>query len=187
MFQKKWLLLIIAVVPLFMFMTLEDKDHSSGPSVFIGKVMNFLLLFGGLTFLLYKPIRSYLEERSRRIDRSLKDTKRERMDSETKLKEIRKRLDELANEIGEIKQAAESDAEREKEEIIRATRQETEKMKELVLHEIESHTEAGIKELKQYTAELISALALERIQRKMTLDDQVRIIDRSIEMIDKSQ
>jgi F-type H+-transporting ATPase subunit b len=168
-------------------MTLEDETHSSGSSEFMGKVLNFLLLFGGLTFLLYKPIRSYLGERSRGIDKSLKDTKRERMDSDTKLKEVMKRLDELAKEIEEIKQAAESDAEREKEEIISSTRKETERMKQLTLQEIESLTEAGIKELKQYTAELVSILALERIQRKMTMDDQVRIINRSIEMIDKSQ
>lgn len=187
MFQKKWILLIIAVVPLFLFMTVEEEAHSSGSSEFIGKVLNFILLFGGLTFLLYKPIRSYLEERSHRIDRSLKDTKKERMDSETKLKKIKLRLDELAAEIEEIKQIAVSEAEKEKEEIISATRKEAERMKELTLQEIESLTEAGIKELKQYTAELVSALALERIQKKMTVDDQIRIIDRSIEMIDKSQ
>jgi hypothetical protein len=60
-------------------------------------------------------------------------------------------------------------------------------MKELTLQEIESLTEAGIRELKQYTAELVAVLALERIQKNMTADDQMRIIDRSIEMIDKSQ
>lgn len=179
------ILLILLLLPFFISMVSADEEHSSNFRDFIGKTINFIILFGGLAYFLFKPIRNFLQKRSEDIKQGLKDAEDAKREAELKLREAKARLATLEDEIEKLKKDAEIEGHKEKERIIQLAQQEAERIKYFAKQEIEMLMRAGIQDLKQYTAELASALAEERIKKKMSREDQSFLIDKSIEKLDE--
>ncbi len=184
MARKTPLVLIFAVLPFLLFMSVEEEHHDSNPMAFIAKAVNFLVLFGGLAYLLHKPIKQFLEDRAAQINTTIRDAEKSRHGAETDLEKTEKRLHELSQEIKELREKAVLDGEREKERIIRAAQEEGERMKEAVKQEIEMISRAGIRGLKEYAVTLAAAEALERIQKRLTPEKHTQLIDDSIERLE---
>jgi len=182
---RKKILIVILLLPFFVFMSPEEEEHSSGLIDFLGKTVNFIILFGGLTYLLHKPIRSFLEKRAQDIQSSLKEAADSRKDAEQKLKEIERRLAGLEKEIEIVMKEAENEGRREKEETLQRAQRETERIKYFAKQEIDAIIRSRIRELREYSAALATALAEERIKRKMSPELQSLLINRSIERLDK--
>jgi len=182
---RKKILIVILLLPFFVFMSPEEEEHSSGLIDFLGKTVNFIILFGGLTYLLHKPIRSFLEKRAQDIQSSLKEAADSRKDAEQKLKEIERRLAGLEKEIEIVMKEAENEGRREKEETLQRAQRETERIKYFAKQEIDAIIRSRIRELREYSAALATALAEERIKRKMDPELQSLLINRSIERLDK--
>jgi len=182
---RKKIILILLMLPFFVFMSPEEEEHSSGLIDFLGKTVNFIILFGGLTYLLHKPIRSFLEKRAQDIQSSLKEAADSRKDAEQKLKEIERRLAGLEKEIEIVMKEAENEGRREKEETLQRAQRETERIKYFAKQEIDAIIRSRIRELREYSAALATALAEERIKRKMDPELQSLLINRSIERLDK--
>jgi len=184
MARKTPLILILAVLPFLLFMSVEEEHQNSNPMAFIAKAVNFLILFGGLAYLLRKPIIQFLEDRTAQIDTTIRDAEESRHEAETDLEKIERRLHELSQEVEELREKAVLDGEREKERIIRAAQEEGEKTKEAAQLEIEMISRAGIRGLKEYAVTLAAAEALERIQKRLTPEEHTRLIDDSIERLE---
>ncbi|MDH4258629.1 MAG: ATP synthase F0 subunit B [Candidatus Aminicenantes bacterium] len=182
---RKKILLMLLLLPFLVFMASGEGEHSSGLVDFLGKTVNFILLFGGLTYLLYKPIRSFLEKRGQDIQSSLKKAEDSRAEAERRLKEIEARLAGLQEEIERIKEEGRAEGRRAKERTLQLAQQEAERIKHFASQEIDSIIRSGIRELKEYTAELATALAEEQIKRKMSPEVQAALINKSIERLDK--
>jgi F-type H+-transporting ATPase subunit b len=142
-----------------------------------------VVLFGGLTYLLYKPLRNYLRKRSDGIRRALDEARQARLNAERKLQEAQKKLAVLGDEVGRIIKAAETDSFQAKENIRVLADKETERIKAFAGQEIEMQLRAGRQELKEYTAELAAALAEARLKEKITAQGHSRLIDKSIEKL----
>jgi F-type H+-transporting ATPase subunit b len=181
---KKQILLVLLLVPFFIFMAPEE-EHSSNFMEFLGKAVNFIVLIGALVYFLSKPLRSMLEKRAAGIKHSMKEAEDSRKEAEERLKEVKKRLSGLEDEIAKIQKEAEVEGQREKERIQKLARQEGEKLKLFARQEIEMYTNASIKELREYTAELATRLAQERIMKKLTPETQSSLLDKSIEKFEK--
>lgn len=185
MAEKKKIIIILFLLPLFIFMTSEEEEHKSNFFEFLGKTINFLVLFGGLAYLLRKPLRRFLEKRSQDIKLSLEEAEDLRNEAAEKAQQIQVRLAGLEKEIANIKEEAEKEGLREKERTIQLAQQEAERVKSFAQQEIELIFRSGMRELREYSAELATALAEQRIRKKMSLDIQSRFIDKSIERIEK--
>ena len=48
MMTKQRIVLILIVLPCFLFLSSEEEHHAANPMEFIGKVVNFVVLFGAL-------------------------------------------------------------------------------------------------------------------------------------------
>ena len=184
MTRKTPLILIFVVLPFLLFMSVEDEHHDSNPMAFIAKVVNFLILFGGLAYLLRKPIKQFLEDRAAQIDTTIRDAEESRNEAETDLEKTERQLHELSQEVEKLREKALLDGEREKERIIHAAQEEGERMKGAAQQEIEMISRAGIRGLKEYAVTLAAAEALERIQKRLTPEKHVRLIDDSIERLE---
>ena len=182
---RRKIFLILLVLPFFISMVSADEEHSSNFRDFIGKTINFIVLFGGLTYLLYKPIRNFLQKRSQEIEQGLKNAEDAQKEAELKLQEAKARLATLENEIEKLKKEAEIEGRKEKEKVIQLAQQEAERIKYFAKQEIEMLMRTGIQDLKEYTAGLASALAEEKIRKKMSPEDQSFFIDKSIEKLDE--
>ncbi|NOR12766.1 MAG: hypothetical protein GQ545_05890 [Candidatus Aminicenantes bacterium] len=184
MARKTSLILIFIVLPFLLFMSVEDKHHDSNPMAFIAKVVNFLILFGGLAYVLRKPIKQFLEGRAAEIGTTMRGAEESRHGAEKNLEHTAKRLQELSQEVEELKDKAVLEGQREKDRIIRAAQEESARMKEAVQQEIEMISRAGIRGLKEFAVTLAAAEALERIQKRLTPEKHTRLIDDSIERLE---
>ncbi len=172
-----WILLLSAV-PLFA--SEEHAGQGAGIMEFLGKVFNFLVLFGGLAVLLFKPMRAFLRRRTEDVRRVMEETEAERKEAEKKYEEAARRLDRLASEVEAVKSAAEADGLAEQEKIRRLAAEEAEKIKRLAQADLEAQVRAGIKELKRHAAELAVRRAQEKIREKMTAERQAILIEQAI-------
>jgi len=185
MTARKHVLMLLLVLPLLLFMAEEEAHHESGSGAFLGKVVNFVLLFGGLTFLLRKPLRKFLDSRGKEIAQNLKQTRAARDDAEANLNSVRGRLDELSLEIQDMNQEAEGEGKGQKDQILVEARAEAERLKSLAQQEIEMLSQVGGRELREYAAELATLRAEERMKDRITSKDQIQLIDESIERLER--
>lgn len=182
---RKKILVVLLLLPFFVSMDSAGGENSSNFMDFLGKTINFIVLFGALAYILFKPIRNFLERRSHDIERSLQEAEDSRKEAEQKLQEVKARLASMDDEIAKIKKEAEIEGRKEKERTIQLTQREAERIKYFAKQEIETLTQAGIQNLKEYTAELATALAEERIKKKISPEGQFLLIDKSIERLDE--
>jgi len=183
--QRRLRIALLLALPLLMFMTsaVEEEQHGTDSMAFAGKVVNFVVLFGGLGFLLFKPLKRFLENRGRNIDRSIREARESRKASEVRLKEARTRLEELTGEIARIRSDAEKQGRMEKERIITQSRDDAGKLKQQAQQEIGLVSQSVMRELREYAAQLATEQARERILAKMTPELQARLIDSAIERL----
>jgi F-type H+-transporting ATPase subunit b len=150
---------------------------------FLGKVVNFLLLFGGLFFVLRKPVGALLVKRTEDVGTGLRKAETDRTDAEARAEGSRAKLAGLGAEVDALKSAAEEEGRRETERIARAARDEAERLKKLTRQELDEQVRRSVRELKAYAAARATELARERIIRKLTPDRQAALIERSIDSL----
>lgn len=159
----------------------EGAAHGGGGMEFFGKVLNFAVLFGGLAFILIKPLRAFFRNRTDQVRKVLEDSEAEKRRAEEMLEEARTRLASLASEVEAVKKAAETEGRAEQENIRRLAAEEAEKIKRLAKADMEAQVRAGVLELKRHAAGLAVERAMERIRERLTPEAQIGLIDRSIE------
>ena len=177
--------LILIILPLFLFMSSEEEHHAANPMEFVGKVVNFLVLLGGLVYLLYRPAKKFLEERAVTIDRSLRDARESRGEAESTLEESRRRLHELSREISQMDEDALAAGQEERDQIIVQANEAAARIKDQTQLEIDMLSRASVKELKEYAVAMAAEQAMVRIREKLTDRDHAQLIDKSIERLEK--
>ena len=185
MSQKKTILLVLLAVPFLMFMYSAEESHPSQTMDFIGKVVNFLLLFGGLAYVLRKPLGNFLKRRSEELEKALKVAKESHEEAEERLNQVESRLGKLDEEIEQMQREAEIEGQSLHQRIIEEAKQDTERLKHFTKQEIEMLTQDAIREIKEYAVALAADLAQQRIQDRMTEEFQSSLIDKSIERLEK--
>ena len=95
--------------------------------------------------------------------------KASRRQAERKLQEIKERLSLLEEEIEKIKEEGEASGLEERDRIIDQARKDAERIKRFTQEEIGMLTRLGMADLREYAAELTTALAQEKIKQKMSL------------------
>lgn len=159
------------------------SGHVSGTADFLGKVVNFLLLFGGLFFVLRQPVKALLIRRTNAVGASIREAEAERSSSEAKAAEARAKLAGLAEEVRSLRAEAEEEGRREAERIAAAARAEAERFKKLTRQELEAQVRRAVRELKVFAAARATDLARERIRKRLTPEVQAALIERSIDRL----
>jgi F-type H+-transporting ATPase subunit b len=178
--KKPVVLLLSISLPLWLGFYSGEESAASPLADFLGKTINFLILFGGLAFLLAKPLRKYLAEIGLSVEKTIQETETAKTDSEKKLGLLQERLRGLDQEAGKIKDGGKEAGEKEKERILALARQESDKIRSFAAQEIEALTQSALAELKEHAAELAVSLARASIERRLTPELHSRFVDESI-------
>jgi len=177
---------LLLILPLFLCLSLSgEKAQSSGWVDFLAKTINFAILFGALAFLLAKPLRKFLGELALSIRKTIEETENARKEAEERFELTKSRLQGLEGEILAIRKDGEEAGKTEKERIQSLARVEAEKIKDFSSQEIEAHAQEIRRELREYAAELAVSLAQAKIEKRLTPDIHARLIDESIEGLEK--
>lgn len=150
---------------------------------FLGKLVNFLILFGGLAFVMRKPIKALLAKRTADVAEAIRQAEAARAEAETKAGESWAKVAGLEEEVRGLKIAAEQEGCRQTERIARAAAEEAERLKKFTRQELEEQVRQGVVELKSYAAARATDLARERIRKRLTSEAQAALIDKSIDRL----
>ncbi len=179
-------LLLFFPTALWLWGSEEGVRHSGGSLDMIGKVVNFLILFGGLGFILFKPVRAILAGRQAEARRKLDDAQEKVRQAEERLRQARERLSGLDAELKSLQTAAAEEGRAEQERIREVARREADRIKRLTEQDMEAQVRSGLGELKRYAAGLAAERALDRIKKRLTPEIQAGLIDRAIEELSKN-
>ncbi len=168
------LLLAVAAAPLG---AAEGAEAAPAPWWQIPlQVLNFVVLFGVLGYLLRKPAREFFAGRTRAIQQSVAEARAAREQAEKRLAEVEERLKRLGEEIGALEDEARREAAAERDRLRAAAQVEAGKILAAAESEITNLTRVARRELKSYAARLAVELAEERLRREMNPDTQDRLL-----------
>jgi len=137
---------------------------------FIWHLINFVVLIALLTYFLYRPVTTMLEERTRRIQESLAAADRARADVAQADREREELLASARREIQEMMTTAQQVAERVQSEARTTAQQEAQRIVETARQEAEAERAQAMAELRREVASL-AVIAAERVINR-SLDDQ---------------
>lgn len=183
--NKRSIFLVVLLVPFLLFMSFAEESHGSQTKDFLGKLVNFLLLFGGLAYLLRKPLGKFLQERSDSLGQTIKEARQSQEESSARLKKVEERLSKLGEEIHAVQKEAEAAGRSIRQDILEEAKKATDRLKHFSSQEIEMLTQSAVREIKEYAADLAADLAKKNIQERLTEEYHASVIDKSIERLDQ--
>lgn len=168
---------------LLAFAGAEETPWWDYPGFELWKFVNLAIFVIALIFAMRKffGVPEMFRDRKETIKRELAKAQQERDAALAKLKEVEERLARLDTEVTAIKEQSVRETREERERIARSTETEITKLSEQALREIESAGKAARKALRRYTAEQSVRLAEEIVRREMKPEDDARLIANNIE------
>jgi len=155
----------------------DGSEGGWGIWLFIGRLFNLAVVVGLLVWVARKPLANFYASRSESIREQLAEAQRARAEAEAKLAEIESKMSRLDQELGEMKAAAEKDAELEYKRLIEAADEESRKIVGKAKEEIEGITREAYLDLKAHAAELAVTLAGQKIKGQITEEDRRRLFE----------
>jgi F-type H+-transporting ATPase subunit b len=160
----------------------HESDHHFNWWGFIGRVVDSTLLFGGLIFLLRKPIINLLTQKSLEVKNEIVHREEELETSSIKLEELTARLEKIQQEIENMKQEASKSGQQEKQRIEEQAQKEAQRILELTEEEIKIKVANSVRNLKSTIADLTVKDFKKDIQAQLDKKAHENIIEKNIEI-----
>jgi len=141
---------------------------------------NFLLLAGGLGYVIQKNAGPYFAKRSMEIRKGMIEADEARAEAEARAGEVERRLASLQAEIEALRRDAQQEGEAEAQRVRRESAAEMSKIEQHFLEEIASAGKAARLDLRRYSAELALGLAEQKIAARMSAETQNRLVNRFV-------
>lgn len=171
-------LLLVGLVLTGDLQAAAEGGEGGGLMETIAKLANFAILAGVLVYFLKSPIAAYLASRSTQIRQDLVTAADMRNAASTQLAEIEQKLKALPAELEALKARGAEDLKAERERIAHAAAAERDRLLDHTRREIESRLRIARRDLAAYAAELATQVARTRIERTITPEDHLRLVDR---------
>ena len=152
----------------------------NGPTL-IAQVINFLILFGILFVVAYKPIMKMLDERSRKIKDSMEQSELVKEQATHAEEEVKKQLEAAAKDGQEVIARAVKTGEELRHGAQQQARQEAEAIIARSRIEIQRERDEAIAELRKEFANLTILAAEKIIDRSLDKETHHQIIDKVLE------
>ena len=151
------------------------EKHEEEPSM-MWKWVNFLILAGGLGYLIGKNAPAFFKSRTEEIQKGIADATQMRKDADARAAEMDKRMANLESEIAALRASAKSEIAAEAD---RAGAETAELLKKIQAHaeqEIASTAKHAALELKAYSAKLSLDLAEAKLRGQMNANTERELL-----------
>ena len=186
--QKKNIMLLTAGCLLVSTVALASGggggEHGGSAVEWVYRFLNFGVLVFILVKFAGKPLKDFLAQRKELIEKSIKEAQEAKELAKKALAEVEERLKLKDKEVEEIIASAKASGEREKTRLI----EESEKLKIKILEQAKNNIAFEVKKAKEVIkAEAVEAamqLAEEKLKGKLTRQDQDRLMQESIKLLE---
>lgn len=159
----------------------EAAEHNEESLVsFLSRIANFVILVGGLYYLLHTPIRQYLDARGEQIRAELQQAAATKVQATRSLADIEAQLKALPAELEALKARGKDEIAAEQVRMAKAADIERTRLVEQARREIDRQLQIAKRDLTEHAADLAVGVARARLSREMTHDDQLRLVDRYV-------
>ena len=155
--------------------------------VLLAQFVNFAILLGLLTVVLYKPMRRMLDERSNKIKESMEQAEQIKEQMTKSEEQVKLQLDTARREGQEILAQAAQMGERPKEEAKGEARQEAEVIVARARTEIERERDQAIDEVKREFVDLAITAAEKVVNESLDREKHRRLIEEVLEQAPKRE
>jgi F-type H+-transporting ATPase subunit b len=175
-------ILLLCLSGIFFVGFAQEGQESKKPETFAEryelelKWANFLILAGGLGYLVRKNAGPFFADRSRKIQEDIREAEAVRQDAERRAAEVDRRLAGLESEIAGLRADSQKEAEAESERMRQLLPLEIAKVRAHAEQEIAAAGKTARAELKQYAAEMAIGLAQQKLKARMTPDTQEALV-----------
>ncbi len=145
----------------------HGEKHEEEPSM-MWKWVNFLILAGGLGYLIGKNAPAFFKSRTEEIQKGIADATQMRKDADVRAAEMDKRMANLESEIAALRASAKSEIAAEADRLGAETAELLKKIQAHAEQEIASSAKHASLELKAYSAKLALDLAEAKLRGQMT-------------------
>lgn len=140
-------------------------------------LLNFVVLFAVLYFLLYKPVKDFMDKRTQHYKSLEEETTANLADSEVAKQEYMKKLDAADDEIAEKKQKAHKDIEKATAEKIKDAEKEAAKIIADARENIERERNKMIKEAQNEIADMVTSATEKLVVNSSTSEAYDQFLD----------
>ena len=136
-------------------------------AAFVIQIINALVLFGALTYILFKPVTEFMDKRTERIQSSIEEAESNVKETSRLKAEYEEQLRDIKNERNAIIEEAAKIAETRSNEIITAAKEDAEKILERARLQIEREKQSMMDELRGQVSALAIAAASKVIEKNL--------------------
>ncbi len=147
----------------------------------LAQIINFLILFGLLYLVAYKPILRMFDERSNRIKESMEQTEEIKQQAARADEEVKKRLEAVGKEGQEAITRAMRTGEEARQRVQDDARQEASTLIDKARLEIQRERDEAVEELRKEFADLTIEAAEKVIEQSLDKEAHRRLIDKVLE------
>jgi F-type H+-transporting ATPase subunit b len=150
------------------------------------KWANFVVLAGGLGYLIGKHAGPFFAARSRQIRQDMAEAGDQRQEANARVADVERRLAGLESEIASLRAESQREAQAETSRMAQQTTLEMAKIQAQSEQEIASAAKAARTELKRYAAQLAVGLAEGKIRGRMTPAVEDALVEGFVRDLDDS-
>lgn len=151
------------------------------------KLANFVLLAGGLGYLIYKKGGAFFHARSEQIRKGIAEAAKFKEEAQARYAQIEQRLAGLTTEIEHLRKTAREESGAEGERVRLETERDLKKIQAQAGQEMASAFKAARQELRAYSAELAIRLAEQSIRGRITAEIEDQLVASTIAELELCQ
>jgi F-type H+-transporting ATPase subunit b len=155
----------------------ETRGVTEHGNLLVWGWINFILLAGGLGYLVKKNAGPYFAQRSQQIRKGMMDADRARAEADAKVADVDRRLANLATEIENLRREAHEQARTEAHRMRLESAAEMAKIQTRTVEEIAAAGKAARLDLRRYSASLALSLAETKITARLSPQVQDNLVN----------
>lgn len=153
----------------------------------IPKAVNLALFVTLLWLAVRKPAREFFSTRFAMVRETLQRAAKEKEAAAAKMAELDLRLSRLDTEIAGIREQAGKEADAERERLQNEARRDVEKIGVMAKRDIEAAKQIAMADLRDFAAAKAVDLAEQMIRREMKPEDDMKLLQRMTEQMNKAE
>lgn len=167
----------------------HGSEHERPAKTYFGipgwvlKTLNMVVFFGLLGFAIKKPVVNALAARSEQIRREMAEARQRRQKSDQMAAEIQARLTAIEEDVRGIRERAEAEGQRQRQELIAAAEAEAAKILQAARNEVDNRLKSARRELTEYAGHLATERAESILRETITEADQHKLFEESLRQV----
>jgi F-type H+-transporting ATPase subunit b len=168
-------------------------EHGQAPKTYFGipswilKLLNMIVFLAVLGYFLRGPVTTALAQRHEQILHDAAEARERRTKSDQMAADIQARLTQIEQEVRSIRERADADGQRQRQELMAAAEAEAAKILQSARNEVENRLKSARHELTEYAGQLASDRAMAILKEKITEADQKKLFDESLREVGEAK